>query len=126
MKRVSPWTVEDNGIRPAGQPDRCFYCDQPKGAQHREGCVIRKRTVVVRFSIDLVLDVPEDWETSNIEFKYNEGAWCANNIANELIRTVERIGDNGCLCDSLSAEFVREATGDDEKAQQLFADTLPT
>jgi hypothetical protein len=128
MKRISPWTVEECGIRDAGSPDHCFYCNTPKGEIHEEECVIRSRTVVVRFSIDLVVDVPESWQASNIEFKYNEGTWCANNITEMLTETVHRMdaAGIGCLCDTLSAEFVREADSIDEKNQQLFAETLPS
>lgn len=77
MNRTTHWLVADYGVRPAGPPDRCFYCDMPMGQEHKEGCVIRQRTVVIRYQIDLVVAVPEDWNPDMINFRYNESTWCA-------------------------------------------------
>lgn len=123
MKRQSPWTVGDWGVRPAGLPTKCFYCDAVRGEVHKEGCVIRRRTVVVKFSVELVVDVPEDWDTDAIEFRYNDSSWCANNLF--LPHVMERVDKEGrCLCDFAEAEFIREATAEDEEAQCLKAEEL--
>lgn len=128
MKRTTPWIVGDHGIRPAGPQDRCFYCHQPKGAVHLDECVIRTRTVVVRFTVELVIDEPESFTEKDINFQFNESSWCADNLADMLADNVKRTGDAdfGCLCEVVSAAYVREATAEDEQAQQLFADKLPT
>lgn len=127
MKRSTHWLVADHGIRPAGKPDRCFYCDAPLGRDHSDGCVIRSRTVVVRFHVDLVVDVPEDWDAEMINFRYNESSWCADNLAEDLSATVNRLDDKGgCLCQFVEAEFVREATDEDETAQHLRVNELPS
>lgn len=97
-----------HGPRPAGEPDRCFYCGMMIGFEHRSDCVMRDRTVVLKFSIELVVRVPENWNKDDIEFHRNESSWCASNIIREL-------GDgNACLCSS-KIEYVREATERDEE-----------
>lgn len=127
MKRTSSWTVEDEGIRPAGRPDRCFYCGEPKGGVHKEGCVIRSKTVVVRFSVDLVMAVPEDWTEGDIHFRYNEGTWCADNLVDMLGEAAKRAENgNGCLCYATDAKYLREADATDEYGQHLFAEMLPS
>lgn len=110
MKRTN-WPVEDFGIRPAGPSDKCFYCGELKGAVHKEGCVIRSRTVLVKATIEYLIEIPEDWDTDQIEFHRNEGNWCSNNLINEL----QSLEDKGVdFCNHSYFEFVREATVEDE------------
>lgn len=124
MKRED-WTVGAEGVRPAGQPDRCFYCREKVGSQHAPGCVIRSRTVVVRTIIEHVMTVPEDWEISTIEF--TDGSWCADNFAEDLADIVERLDKVGkCLCGSLTREYVREATAADEERDELRIANKPS
>jgi hypothetical protein len=41
--REKNWnTVVADDLRPAGNGKDCFYCGEPLGGQHEEGCVIRK------------------------------------------------------------------------------------
>lgn len=97
--------------RPGGDK-ACFYCKQPVGHQHRPGCVQRQRTVVVRFTVEMVREVPEDWNRDSLEFHLNESSWCASN----LIGDMEKIDtDAHCLCSNVTGEYLREATEDDEK-----------
>lgn len=121
------WPVGEEGIRPAGKPDECFYCGAKKGDQHRMGCVIRSRTVVVRTIVEHVVDVPEDWEKSTIEF--TEGSSCSDNHIRKLCDLVDRLDadENGnCTCGMLTIEYVREATAEDEEDSQLFVAKLKT
>jgi hypothetical protein len=113
MKR-NDWPVGDHGIRPNGDPQQCFYCGAAKGAQHRMGCVIRDRTVVVRTIVEHVIAVPEDWERSTIEF--TDGSSCSDNRITALRDLVRRL-DNAdkCTCGMVSIEYVREATSEDEE-----------
>lgn len=111
MKRKD-WTITESSTRPAGKPDRCFYCGNKIGKQHKEDCVIRGRTVVLDFTIRTVIDLPECWDTKQIEYRYNDGTWCANNLLNYLERRNKK---TGCICDITTAKYIREATEDDEK-----------
>lgn len=115
MKR-DVWTVGDHAERPAGNPGECFYCQRKAGEQHAADCVMRRRTVVIRASVELVVDVPETWSANDIEFQRNESSMCANNLIHDLQALSERAG---CLCQFADFEFVREATAEDEEAQQL-------
>jgi|SRR5215469_4847565 len=138
MRRKS-WKVGKAGIRatapgpspfsdcPVRSKDHCFYCGHRKGEEHKEGCVIRERTVVIRASFDLVVEVPEDWTEDKVEFKYNGSSWCADNLISDLVKLEKRVENGaGCLCHAFKAEFLREATSEDERNQQLFAELLPS
>ena len=39
---------KDDGIRPAGRPDECFYCRQKVGEPHGQKCVIVNKLVEMR------------------------------------------------------------------------------
>jgi hypothetical protein len=69
----------DSGIRPAGDFDKCFYCNQKVGTPHKENCVCLQKKVKLRFSFDLEVEVPYSWDKEDINYYYNEGTWCANN-----------------------------------------------
>lgn len=126
MKRTTNWLVADHGIRPAGPPDRCFYCDAQMGQEHVEGCVIRERTVVVRFHIELVVSAPEHVDEAQILSYYKGNSWCGNDLLIALFEAIQRLdGTRRCLCPAVGVEFVREATELDELTQNLRANDLP-
>lgn len=58
------------------------------------------------------MSVPVGWNEDLVEFWLNESSWCADNIISELESQAARMG---CLCDTFSAEFVRDATPEDKK-----------
>lgn len=108
-------SMTDNGIRPAGPSDRCFYCTAPVG-EHLSGCVLLTRAVVVRRTIEYLVDVPRDWDQHMIEFHRNESSHCADNDLRELLKIGElssELGGCGCTCDSGYTEYLREATEED-------------
>lgn len=116
MKR-DDWTVGEHGIRPAGKPDECLYCNSKKGEQHDPSCVIRTRTVVVRMSLEYVVAVPEDWDAGSIEFHRNDSSWCSNNAQEEVELLFKHVLDREeCLCNRMTFGYVREATEEDEDA----------
>jgi hypothetical protein len=100
----------DNGPRPAGKPDECFYCQRPIGAEHEADCVMRDRTVVVRLTVEYPIRVPEHWTPEDIELHRNDSSWCIGNAVVEL----DSVNDQGCICGIAKVEYVREATEDDE------------
>jgi len=112
MKRKD-WTVTKEAARPAGLPDRCFYCDALIGEQHKSDCVMRCKTVVLDFTIRTVFSVPEDWDGDHITKVYSKGSWCADNLLGELISRNECV--DGCLCDIVTVKYIRDATKRDEK-----------
>lgn len=103
------WKVTEDDERPARPDGTCFYCKEPIGNEHKPDCVVRSRTVVIRFMVDVVVSVPENWDKTDIEFMYNEGSWCASNLV-EMLKEKP-----GCLCSCTEAEYVREATEADEE-----------
>ena len=111
MKRTD-WTVGEYSIRPAGRSDECCYCHSKVGQQHKDGCVIRTRTVNLDVTMHIVMNVPENWDKSQIEWHYNAGTWCASNLLSYLD---DRDTQIGCLCDITEIKYVGEATKEDEE-----------
>jgi hypothetical protein len=117
MKHPETYLVTaQNGARPAGYPDACFYCDRPVGEMHHPDCVLRQRTVVLRGGFDLTVTVPDNWTEHDILFWANEGAQCADNQLKEFVRLTQR---DGCSCARLTFEVAREATEVDEIRDQI-------
>lgn len=116
------WPVNNHGIRPAGKPDECFYCQAKKGSQHNQDCVVRERTIVMEMKVEVVMSVPEHWDQDMCNFHKNESSWCADNI----LPTLERLSEQSCLCDFAEFTYVREATKEDEEAQGVFVEQLPS
>lgn len=116
MKREN-WVVGEYSVRPAGDPDKCFYCGRKVGETHEPTCVIRKRTAVVDVTVRMVMTFPENFNPDHIEWQYNEGSWCASNIIDRLDDMHERLG---CLCDHFELKFVREATEQDEIEHKVY------
>lgn len=111
------WVVQPDDRH--GGDVACFYCKALVGTEHNMGCVVRTRTVVIAVTIELIREIPEDWEPSMVDFHLNESSWCASNIVSDLQQLVEDKKESGggrCLCSQFSGSFVREATAEDEVA----------
>ena len=110
--RRTDWTVGEYSVRPAGNPNECFYCHAKVGEQHKKDCVIRSRTVNLDVTMHIVMDVPEDWNEGQIDFHYNMSSWCASN----LLTYLDHREDSGrCLCNIIDVKYVGEATEEDEE-----------
>lgn len=60
----------------------------------------KRKTVIVRMTVEYPVDVPSDWEKYDIEFHRNEGSWCASNAIDEL----QELGD--CICSYTEFAYV--------------------
>lgn len=98
--------VKDNGVRPAGDPHKCFYCGQEITQPHKEDCVCRERTIVLRLSLEYVVAVPAYYTEKDILFHRNEGTFCMDN-------DIDRMKVDGCFCAASDVAYVREATEED-------------
>lgn len=116
--KLADWPVTaESGPRPAGRPDECFYCSEKIGAQHKVGCAIRSRSVVVRMTVEYVISVQEDRDRDSIEFGLNDSSWCASNAIDNL---ESQFGDHSpCMCDAAEFEYVREATEEETREAKL-------
>lgn len=119
MRRLG-WEVNEEGVRPAGPPDACFYCGKKKGAEHGHDCVIRKRTVVTRITLDLVQLVPEGWEEEQINFYLNDPVWCLENLREEIERALSN--KHACSCKIMEGKYQREAEEEDEENFKIFVE----
>lgn len=95
----------DTGVRPAGKPGQCFYCQMPAG-KHKDDCPCVSKTVVLRMKIDIeyVAAVPRFWDEQIIRSARNEGSWCSGNDLEKLVEKLD------CLCDFTKIDFLRDAT----------------
>lgn len=117
MNKINTFIVtKENGIRPAGVQDKCFYCNQPLSQEHTYECLCKKRTVLIEAKILLVREEPISWDTEQIEFHLNEGSWCQGNLIQELLKIEVQ---KGCLCGSVKFSMIREATEEDEKQYKV-------
>ena len=119
-----PVLMDDDGIRPAGPSDACFFCRSKIGQLHREDCVtIVRRTVYEVFLDDVLvgrwehLD-PASWYEGDCEFHKNESSWCKSNIladekldvTPEALEKMKGIADVGCLCSRVDLTVVERDT----------------
>lgn len=96
--------LNDDGIRPAGSPRHCFYCQQEVGTPHKQDCVALHQRVVIRYTIELESEVPYHWDADHIEFHRNESSWCSGNLTGELDKYGEA---HGCICSITKATFIK-------------------
>lgn len=122
----------DDGIRPAGDSDQCFYCRMRVGQKHNADCVIVHKLIEMRVSVRIekqdmwvgswVFEAPHAWASTMSEFHKNASSWCANNFLLAKVATevtwegngdvawaqIESLhSDDRCLCDVLRFTFVR-------------------
>lgn len=106
-------TKDDDGIRPAGKPDECFYCGAKVGEHHHYDCVTVTKTVKVKATVEYEIEVPLFWKKDNIEFHYNDGTWCADNIVNDLDNYIAKLNEKGeCLCPYCKIEVLDDVAKD--------------
>lgn len=122
------------GPRPAGKPDECFYCRKKLGEKHRSDCVIIQKSVVVKMTLEVIIDVPRSWEKDSIEFRMNESSWCASSIIRDLNAWEARVDAEAeyapsgsgrigeCLCPAFEGEFIRDATEEDHQKLPVLID----
>ncbi len=100
--------VKDNGVRPAGAPNLCFYCGNAIQKEHKADCVCRQRTVVVELTLTYVISVPASWTEDDILFHRNDSSFCMNNDLTALAEWANE--GNNCTCMMSAVKFLREAT----------------
>ena len=79
-----------------------------------------KKYITVRFTTELVLDVPVNFDRDTIDFWLNGGTRCASNTITKLTETLERQdamgamnGQQPCHCMVSNHEYLRESTDED-------------
>lgn len=98
----------DDGTSPAGESDACFHCQQKVGQPHKRTCVAVTRWVRLRVTIEIDAEVPSYWDGDRINFYYNKGSWCADNIMHMVVESVVRNGRQ-CLCPICTIEYMGDA-----------------
>jgi hypothetical protein len=108
--------ADDDGIRPAGLPDECFYCREKIGRLHSTYCVMIRKEVELEASfrssmmtLSFRQEVPHFWDDAAIVFRYNESTWCADSLevfCDGLKKTLS-ISDSDCLCSVTTVRLVR-------------------
>lgn len=130
QKLTTPWATvrpDDDGIRPAGAPNRCFYCHAKVGHPHGPQCVcvLKKVRYIVayrgRHVGAFILYEPWSWDKRMCLWARNSGSWCKNNALESIewtdLHAEEGIAkwldedDNRCCCDQL--EFINPTVLDE-------------
>lgn len=119
-RKVAGWPVvlpNDNGIRPAGKPDECFYCNAKVGHLHGPRCVTVEQ--LVRYDVlfngqtcgTYILYEPHHWDAEKCNGVRNHGHWCADNAMDGIAwnepsvqAKVEAV--EGCACGVLTFRHV--------------------
>src|SRR5690348_18450545 len=93
MLKGESWPMvrpDDNGIRPGGGPDKCFYCHAKIGDLHDETCVVVESLVLYSVwangkRVGTYKNYePWHWDADRMEFMRNESSWCADNALQEI------------------------------------------
>lgn len=100
--------VTEKAKRPITKEQKCAYCEQPIGTEHKEECVLIQKKVKVRMTIEYEIEVPASWDKDQIEFHRNESAWCASNIIDELKALDNK--DGRCLCGITKFEYLSDTS----------------
>lgn len=58
-------------------------------------------------TIDVIYEVPEEWDENMINFYFNESSWCADNMLDLLI---ERSQNGKCSCDITEFSYVKDVS----------------
>lgn len=103
IDQPSSFIVSEDAMRPKSTKKECFYCHQPVGKAHLERCILVKKGVKIRMTVDYDIEVPARWEKPEIESYRNEGSWCASYALDELQHLSLR---RGCLCNSTHFEYL--------------------
>jgi hypothetical protein len=91
--KVAEWPKvlpNDDGIRPAGRPDECFYCSRRIGQEHAEDCVTVQKKVAYNVLIGgkkvgtFERMEPFSWTANECESHKNESSWCKTNAVEEI------------------------------------------
>ena len=89
------------------QNGKCIDCGSCVGEKHKIDCVMIRKKVNLKATIIIEEDVPFSWKKDMIEYYYNKGTWCADNIL-EILKKMQK--KYGCLC-----PFVTITTWEDKK-----------
>lgn len=117
-------TAGDTRSKGRGTPDKCFYCSGLIGKEHDVECVCIDRPVKMRFVLELVIAVPRSWTQDEINFRYQESSWCADNLLSQIKRhTAGPDDDKLCLCSRTDAVYIGEATMEEALTAGLVADS---
>lgn len=104
----SAFEVTGASMRPASDRLECFYCHQAIGSFHLDSCVLLKKRVRLKVTIEYETEVPADWDSQQIEFHRNDGSWCADNMIDEL---ESYVGEDGCICPITKFEHLADVSG---------------
>jgi len=99
--------AKDAGIRPAGEPDECFYCRGKVGQDHTKECVIPSKLVRLKVTAEIDVEVPWNWTAKEIDFHRNESSWCVDNILRDFEQHIKLHEDHGCLCQNTVIKYIK-------------------
>lgn len=107
LNKIDNWVVEKEDERPARMDGTCFYCKEPIGGRHKDDCVIPQKRMKIRMEVVFDVTVPVCFTQENVEFRFNEGSWCKDNVL-PVLEDLRK--EAGCLCNTNMVFTVVEGT----------------
>lgn len=123
LKKCDSWPLVapgDDGIRPAGRPDECFYCQRRVGELHGSNCVCVNK--IVEYSVfahgrpvgTFRRADPHSWTVHDCEFHKNRSSWCSDSALDEMVwsdpfveEEAAKLAIDSCCCGFLEFRFER-------------------
>jgi len=102
---MASFLVTEKSMRPASDKRQCFYCVEPIGGNHKTDCVLVRKKVKVRMTVEYFMVVPAFWNKKDIEFHLNESSWCANNALDDLEKQFTN-EDDECMCHAATFKYL--------------------
>lgn len=102
---MSNFIVTTKALRPAGTSNECFYCKSLVGSEHKSDCVLIRRKVKLRLTVEYLVDVPAYQDKDDIESFYNESTHCASNVLQDLQKLDT---ERGCLCSVSKFDYLSD------------------
>lgn len=62
-----------------------------------------QKRVKIRISFEIETIEPSNFSKEDIEFRYNQGSWCADNAIDMILQQQKK---DSCLCKSCKVEYV--------------------
>lgn len=82
----------------SGAPATCFYCHRAIGTGHLTSSVVPDRTVLVKVTLTIPLEVAQNLRQGAVGVCSREGTWCADPFVEELAEVVCELHEAGaCL-----------------------------
>jgi hypothetical protein len=105
MSQIMKDTIVSASYARNGPSGECFFCKEAAGSPHTSDCMIPKKPIRLRVTLEFDTWEPAIWDDDMILFHRNESSWCADNFVAELSDAVASTDE--CFCKDARFEIVK-------------------